>query len=53
MSTEVSDEDLANVATVSAGNNEEIGRLVSGALERVGRQGHAKRDRIRTRCDIM
>ena len=53
MSTEVSDEDLANVATVSAGNNEEIGCLVSGALERVGRQGHAKRDRIRTRCDIM
>lgn len=39
MATEVSDADLANVATVSAGNSEEIGGLVSGALERVGRQG--------------
>ena len=54
MSTEVSDEDLANVATVSAGNNEEIGRLVSGALERVGRQGRAKRDYplCITSCDV-
>lgn len=40
MATEVSDEDLANVATVSAGNSTEIGGLVSGALERVGRQGN-------------
>ena len=41
MATEVSDADLANVATVSAGNNPAIGGLVSGALERVGRQGNA------------
>jgi len=41
MSTDVSDEDLANVATVSAGNSPEIGGLVSGALQKVGRQGAA------------
>merc|ERR1719420_302585 len=34
-----SDEDLANVAAVSAGDNKEIGELISRAMAKVGRQG--------------
>jgi chaperonin GroEL len=32
------DRDLANVASVSAGNNAEIGKLISDAMAKVGRQ---------------
>jgi len=53
LSTEVSDEDLANVATVSAGNNAEIGGLVSGAMERVGRQGAITLEESKTAEDSL
>jgi chaperonin GroEL len=39
LSTEVRDQDLASVATVSAGGNEEIGNLIADAMAKVGRTG--------------
>lgn len=39
MTREVKDDEIANVASVSAGNNEEIGKMVSDAMDKVGRQG--------------
>ena len=39
ISKDVSDEELKDVATVSAGGNERIGQLISDAMQRVGRQG--------------
>jgi len=53
MATEVSDADLANVATVSAGNNEQIGSLVSGAMEKVGRQGAVTLEESKTADDSL
>ena len=40
------DEELANVAAVSAGNNKEIGDMISKAMQRVGRQVR------RSRCHL-
>ena len=39
LSKEVSDEELANVASVSAGGNMEVGTMISDAMEKVGRTG--------------
>jgi chaperonin GroEL len=40
LSTEVrSDDDLLNVAAVSAGNDKQIGKLIADAMAKVGRQG--------------
>eukprot|EP00803_Ostreobium_quekettii_P000069 evm.model.scf_521.1 EVM.evm.TU.scf_521.1 scf_521:3481-8894(-) len=53
LSTEVSDEDLSNVATVSAGNNPEVGDLVAGAMLRVGRQGAITMEESKTAEDSL
>ena len=39
LSKEVSDEELANVASVSAGGNMEVGNMISDAMDKVGRKG--------------
>ncbi|XP_071731904.1 ruBisCO large subunit-binding protein subunit beta, chloroplastic-like [Rutidosis leptorrhynchoides] len=39
MSKEVEDNELADVAAVSAGNNYEVGNLIADAMNKVGRQG--------------
>ncbi|MCO5613520.1 hypothetical protein L7F22_067797 [Adiantum nelumboides] len=39
LSKEVEDSELADVATVSAGNNVEIGNMVAEAMSKVGRKG--------------
>ncbi|KAJ7544784.1 hypothetical protein O6H91_09G093000 [Diphasiastrum complanatum] len=39
LSKEVEDSELANVAAVSAGNNEEVGKMIAEALSKVGRKG--------------
>ncbi|KAJ6795738.1 ruBisCO large subunit-binding protein subunit beta, chloroplastic [Iris pallida] len=39
MSKEVEDSELADVATVSAGNNNEIGNMIAEAMSKVGRKG--------------
>jgi len=36
---EVTDEELANVASVSAGGNMEVGNMISDAMAKVGRKG--------------
>lgn len=53
LSTEVKDEDLINVATVSAGGSEVIGELISSALARVGRQGVVTMEESRTAMDNL
>ncbi|GMH38191.1 hypothetical protein BSKO_06075 [Bryopsis sp. KO-2023] len=53
LSTEVSDEDLANVAAVSAGNDKATGDLVAGAMKEVGRQGAITMEESRTAEDNM
>ncbi|XVF26809.1 hypothetical protein REPUB_Repub14bG0050900 [Reevesia pubescens] len=39
MSKEVEDSDLADVAAVSAGNNNEVGNMIAEAMGKVGRKG--------------
>uniref|UniRef100_A0A7S0ID59 Uncharacterized protein n=1 Tax=Micromonas pusilla TaxID=38833 RepID=A0A7S0ID59_MICPS len=39
LSKEVADEELANVAAVSAGGNMEVGTMISDAMAKVGRKG--------------
>lgn len=39
LSRDVKDSEIGNVASVSAGNNEEVGGMVSEAMEKVGRDG--------------
>ncbi|KAI3789754.1 hypothetical protein L2E82_02558 [Cichorium intybus] len=39
MSKEVTDSELADVAAVSAGNNEEVGNMIAEAMSKVGRKG--------------
>ncbi|CAI9286333.1 unnamed protein product [Lactuca saligna] len=39
MSKEVTDSELADVAAVSAGNNEEVGQMIAEAMSKVGRKG--------------
>ncbi|CAL5229163.1 g12438 [Coccomyxa viridis] len=53
LSVAVRDEDLANVATVSAGGNEVIGSLISAAMDRVGRQGVVSMEESRTAEDNL
>jgi len=54
LSTEVKDDkDLANVATVSAGNNPEIGKLISDAMAKVGRQGVVTMEESKTAEDNL
>ncbi|EFJ16507.1 hypothetical protein SELMODRAFT_271545 [Selaginella moellendorffii] len=39
ISKEVEDSELADVATVSAGNNDEVGKMIAEAMNKVGRKG--------------
>ncbi|CAM6033045.1 unnamed protein product [Sphagnum compactum] len=39
LSKEVEDSELADVAAVSAGNNEEVGQMIADAMHKVGRKG--------------
>merc|ERR1719217_2024697 len=39
ISKEVADDELAKVASISAGGNMEIGEMISAAMEKVGRKG--------------
>jgi chaperonin GroEL len=52
-STEVTDEGLADVATVSAGNNRVIGDLIAGAMAKVGRAGVVTMEESRTAEDHL
>lgn len=47
------DEELANVATVSAGNNAAIGDMICKAMQRVGRQGVVTMEESRTAEDNL
>lgn len=53
ISVDVTDDDLINVATVSAGGNEVIGSLISQALAKVGRQGVVTQEESRTAEDHL
>lgn len=53
ISVDVTDDDLINVATVSAGGNEVIGSLISQALAKVGRQGVVTQEESRTADDYL
>nr|QKY14932.1 rubisco large subunit-binding subunit chloroplastic isoform a/hsp chaperonin 60a (RCAL) [Polytomella parva] len=54
ISTEVKDStDLANVASVSAGGNPEIGRLIADAMAKVGRQGVVTMEESKTAEDAL
>ena len=53
LSTEVRDQDLASVATVSAGGNEEVGKLISDAMDQVGRAGVITLEESKTAEDNM
>jgi chaperonin GroEL len=54
LSTEVaSDKDLANVAAVSAGGNNEIGQLIADAMAKVGRQGVVTMEESKTAEDNL
>lgn len=47
------DEELANVATVSAGNNSDIGDMICLAMQKVGRQGVVTMEESRTAEDNL
>ena len=53
LSTEVADDDLVNVAAVSAGGNMVIGQLIADAMARVGRQGVVSMEESRTAEDAL
>ena len=55
LSTEVGDgnDDIKNVATVSAGGNEEIGELIARAMARVGRSGVVTMEESKTAEDNL
>lgn len=54
LSTEVnSDKDLADVASVSAGGNAEVGQLISNAMAKVGRQGVVTMEESKTAEDNL
>ena len=54
LSTEVdSNDDLCNVATVSAGGNELVGQLIRDAMEKVGRKGVITLEESRTAEDNL
>lgn len=47
------DEELANVATVSAGNNKDIGDMICLAMQKVGRSGVVTMEESRTAEDNL
>lgn len=49
----VRDEDLVDVATVSAGGNRQVGQLISDALARVGRRGVVTLEESKTADDSL
>jgi len=54
LSTDVnSDQDLCNVAAVSAGGNYEVGKLISEAMAKVGRQGVVTMEESKTAEDNL
>ena len=54
LSTEVqTDEELANIATVSAGGNREVGELIKNAMAEVGRKGVITLEESRTAEDHL
>lgn len=53
ISTDVSDEALKDVATVSAGGNEKVGELIQSAMARVGRQGVVTMEESKTAEDSL
>lgn len=50
---DVTDEELRDVATVSAGGNERIGQLIHDAMARVGRQGVVTMEESKTAEDSL
>merc|ERR1712151_408180 len=46
-------EDLINIATVSAGYNSEIGKLISDAMIKVGKQGVVTLQESKTATDVL
>ncbi|KAL4446325.1 hypothetical protein ABPG77_003132 [Micractinium sp. CCAP 211/92] len=53
LSKDVTDEELKDVATVSAGGNEKIGQLISDAMQRVGRAGVVTMEESKTAEDSL
>lgn len=53
MSKDVTDDELKDVATVSAGGNEVIGQLIHDAMERVGRAGVVTMEESKTAEDSL
>ncbi|EFN51452.1 hypothetical protein CHLNCDRAFT_59809 [Chlorella variabilis] len=53
VSKDVTDEELKDVATVSAGGNEKIGQLISDAMMRVGRAGVVTMEESKTAEDSL
>lgn len=54
LSTQVNDDkDLMNVATVSAGGNADVGKLISDAMAKVGRQGVVTMEESKTAEDSL
>jgi chaperonin GroEL len=53
MAAPVSDSELKDVATVSAGGNEKIGELIADAMARVGRQGVVTMEESKTAEDSL
>jgi len=53
LSKDVTDEELKDVATVSAGGNEKIGQLISDAMMRVGRAGVVTMEESKTAEDSL
>jgi len=53
LSQDVTDEELKDVATVSAGGNEKIGQLISDAMMRVGRAGVVTMEESKTAEDSL
>ncbi|PSC70609.1 chaperonin 60B2 [Micractinium conductrix] len=53
LAKDVTDEELKDVATVSAGGNEKIGQLISDAMMRVGRAGVVTMEESKTAEDSL
>jgi chaperonin GroEL len=53
MAKEVTDDELKDVATVSAGGNEKVGQLISDAMARVGRAGVVTMEESKTAEDSL
>ncbi|KAI7844899.1 hypothetical protein COHA_001548 [Chlorella ohadii] len=53
LAQDVTDEELKDVATVSAGGNDKIGQLISDAMQRVGRAGVVTMEESKTAEDSL